>query len=163
MGKIQERLALFLLKENLTTQAFERKCNMGVGGASKLTSKSYPKTFVKIAEAFPLLNIDWLKTGEGEMLKPQASDSASASFRVIGEIKEGGKATQGDNSPIYESGKIEESVVVLDSLPADLEGSHKEIRRLMRKLEEKEKEYAKLEGKYEELDRLFRDVLQAKT
>lgn len=159
MGKIQERLALFLLKENLTTQAFERKCNMGVGGASKLTSKSYPKTFVKIAEAFPLLNIDWLKTGEGEMLKPYPS----ASFRVIGEVKQGGKATQGDNSPIYESGMTEESFTVDIKMPADLEGSHAEIRRLIRKLEEKEKEYAKLEGKYEELDRLFRDVLRTKT
>lgn len=84
-------------------------------------------------------------------------------IRVIGEVTQGGKATQGDNSPIYESGMTEESLTLDIKMPADLEGSHKEIRRLMRKLKEKEKEYAKLEGKYEELDRLFRDVLRAKT
>lgn len=85
------------------------------------------------------------------------------SLRLIGEVKEGSKATQGDNSPIYESGMTEESLTVDIKLPEDLEGSHKEIRRLMRKLKEKDMEYAKLEGKYEELDRLFRDVLRGKT
>lgn len=142
---------------------FERQCGIKAGTASRMTEKSYGTTFHKIRQAFPSLNIDWLKTGEGEMLRPRASDSASASFRVIGEIKEGGKVTQGDNSPIYESGMTEESLTVDIKMPADLAGSHAEIRRLMRKLEEKEKEYARLEGKYEELDRVFRDVLRGKT
>ncbi len=84
-------------------------------------------------------------------------------IRLIGKIDGGGKATQGDNSPIYESGETKESVTVDIKLPADLEESHAVIKRLMRKLDEKEKEYAKLEGKYEELDRLFRDVLRSKT
>lgn len=83
-------------------------------------------------------------------------------IRLIGEVKEGGKATQGDNSPIYESGMTEESLTVDIKLPEDLEGSHKEIKRLARKLKEKEKEYAKLEGKYEELSKLMNIFINSK-
>lgn len=51
-------------------RAFEYQCNIKAGTASKMSEKSYSTTFYKIQQAFPQLNIDWLKTGEGEMLLP---------------------------------------------------------------------------------------------
>lgn len=68
MSPIQERLFCFLAEYNLSAQAFERKCNIGVATASKLTENSRETTFRKIQKAFPELNIRWLKTGEGTML-----------------------------------------------------------------------------------------------
>lgn len=69
MQTIQDRLALFLAELNISVQKFERQCDMGQGGASKLTPKSYSTTFAKISKAFPQLNIEWLKTGNGNMYK----------------------------------------------------------------------------------------------
>lgn len=76
MPSIQKRLNAFLAEYNLSVQAFERKCNIGVATASKLSENSRATTFAKIAKAYPQLNIDWLKTGEGEMLNPMAHQSA---------------------------------------------------------------------------------------
>lgn len=72
MPSVQERLATFLAEYNLSAQAFERKCNIGVATASKLSENSRDTTFAKIAKAYPQLNIEWLKTGEGQMLNPQS-------------------------------------------------------------------------------------------
>lgn len=69
MSTVQERLATFLAEKNLSAQAFERKCNIGVATASKLSENSRETTFAKIAKGYPQLNIEWLKTGVGKMLK----------------------------------------------------------------------------------------------
>lgn len=73
MNPLQERLQAFLNIEDITVRAFERQCDIKAGTASKMTEKSYGTTFHKIAKAFPQLNIDWLKTGEGEMLNSLSS------------------------------------------------------------------------------------------
>lgn len=49
----------------------EKECGIKYGVASRITEKSYPKTFEKIRQRFPILNIEWLKTGEGDMLLPE--------------------------------------------------------------------------------------------
>lgn len=68
MNPLQERLQTFLNSEDISMRAFERQCDIKTGTASKMSEKSYGTTFHKIAKAFPRLNIDWLKTGNGEML-----------------------------------------------------------------------------------------------
>lgn len=70
MCTLQERLLQFLDYKNINMQTFERKCGIGQGLGAKLSIKSYATTFRRLTDAFPELNIDWLKTGEGEMLKP---------------------------------------------------------------------------------------------
>lgn len=68
MNPLQERLQYFLNHEDISLRAFERQCDIKAGTASKMTEKSYGTTFHKIAKAYPQLNIEWLKTGDGEML-----------------------------------------------------------------------------------------------
>lgn len=71
MTDIQKRLNEFLNVCAIPSMTeFERICQLGQGSGSKITANSYPNTFQRISNAFPALNIDWLKTGEGEMLKP---------------------------------------------------------------------------------------------
>ena len=71
MNPLQERLQSFLNYEDISVRAFERQCDIKAGTVGKMTEKSYGTTFHKIAQAYPKLNIAWLKTGEGEMLNPQ--------------------------------------------------------------------------------------------
>lgn len=75
MSTIQKRLTTFLAEFNISAQTFERKSNIGASTASRLSEKSRNITFAKIAKAYPQLNIDWLKTGEGEMLNPVSDKS----------------------------------------------------------------------------------------
>lgn len=84
MSTVQERLATFLAEYNLSAQAFERKCNIGVATASKLSENSRETTFCKIAKAYPQLNIEWLKKGDGQMLNPQASVDIDLDLRLGG-------------------------------------------------------------------------------
>lgn len=84
MSTVQERLATFLAEYNLSAQAFERKCNIGVATASKLSENSRETTFAKIAKAYPQLNIDWLKTGDGQMLNPQPSIDIDVDLKLGG-------------------------------------------------------------------------------
>lgn len=92
---IQDRLSIFLTDINVTTSQFERKANLGVGAASKLTEKSYRTTFAKISKAFPQLNIHWLKTGEGEM-KNAASDAE------MSQVSKDGNNAQSFNGNVYQ-------------------------------------------------------------
>lgn len=71
MNPLQERLQSFLNNEDISLRAFERQCNIKAGTASKMTENSYGTTFHKIAKAYPQLNVEWLKTGKGQMLNPQ--------------------------------------------------------------------------------------------
>lgn len=84
MSTVQERLAAFLAEYNLSAQAFERKCNIGVATASKLSENSRETTFAKIAKAYPQLNIDWLKTGDGQMLNTQPSVDIDVDLKLGG-------------------------------------------------------------------------------
>lgn len=84
MSTVQERLATFLAEYNLSAQAFERKCNIGVATASKLSENSRGTTFHKIAKAYPQLNIDWLKTGNGQMLNPQSAIDIDVDLKLEG-------------------------------------------------------------------------------
>lgn len=81
---MQERLAAFLTEYNLSTQAFERKCNIGVATASKLSQNSRDTTFAKIAKAYPQLNVEWLKTGDGQMLNPQPTVDIDLDLKLGG-------------------------------------------------------------------------------
>lgn len=74
MEKIKDRLQVFLASKELTAKAFEEKCGLGNGTCAAISDKTRSTTFNRISKGFPELNIEWLKTGEGEMLK---SDNSS--------------------------------------------------------------------------------------
>lgn len=69
MNPLQERLQSFITFLDKSVLSFENQCGIAPGTVSKMSEKSRIKTLEKISRAYPQLNIDWLKTGEGEMLK----------------------------------------------------------------------------------------------
>lgn len=70
METLQERLKQFITLLDLSVNSFENQCGMAQGAVNKMTDKSRQRTLEKIHKNFPQLNMEWLKTGEGEMLNP---------------------------------------------------------------------------------------------
>lgn len=66
--EIKERLKEYLSYKKLSLRELERKCDISNGVLGRLTQSTSPKTLKRIQDNCDL-NIDWLFTGEGEMLR----------------------------------------------------------------------------------------------
>lgn len=144
-GMTQEQVANILgVTQGYVTQLLNNRAKFGKVNADKWGARFG-------------LNPAWLLTGEGEMLKPATS-------RSINEVKEGGMATLGDQSPIYKDVKIEidEELKTKMDLPSDINESQKQIKKLRNLLSKSEKEIARLEGRVEEQDRFIKMLMEKK-
>lgn len=81
---IQIRLKKFITFKNLTPKEFEVKTGLANAAASRIGENSRAATFNRIANTFPDLNIDWLKTGEGEMLNARPSVGVDIDLKLGG-------------------------------------------------------------------------------
>lgn len=86
---MQERLGLYLKNKSLTYRDFENMCGLSNGTAARLRPTTRQSTFDRIAKSCDL-NINWLLTGEGDMLKSEQAEivstpqnGASSSVRPI--------------------------------------------------------------------------------
>lgn len=68
---IKDRLNSFLEAKKLRPSAFERMCGLSNGFCSKVNDNITDGSLGLIEKGFPELNINWLKTGFGEMLNEQ--------------------------------------------------------------------------------------------
>lgn len=84
MQTLQERLKTFITSLDSSVLAFENKCGMAPGTVNKMSDKSRPKTLEKIHKQFPQLNMEWLQTGEGEMLNPQPTVDIGLDLKLGG-------------------------------------------------------------------------------
>lgn len=77
---VKERLKKFVKYKNLTNQKFELEAGLSNGYIANMRKGVGDRALEQISNKFPDLNIGWLLTGEGEMLKsePQAAPSGSA-------------------------------------------------------------------------------------
>jgi hypothetical protein len=66
---MKERLCEFLVYLGIGQTKFEENVGLSRGFVHRLTGNLTLKTLDKILAKYPELNLDWLKTGEGEMLK----------------------------------------------------------------------------------------------
>lgn len=67
---LQDRLKQYIKSKNMTFKDFENLCELSNGTAARLRDTTRNSTFDRIANKCDL-NINWLKTGEGEMIKRQ--------------------------------------------------------------------------------------------
>ena len=79
---VKERLLEFISSEKIAVSEFERRAGLSNGYVSKERRAVSNDKVSHISEAFPNLNMKWVNTGEGEMLK-YASDSNSSSENEV--------------------------------------------------------------------------------
>nr|MBP7472394.1 helix-turn-helix transcriptional regulator [Prevotella sp.] len=73
METIKDRLVEYLSHLGIGQGKFEKAAGLGSGFVSKIKKNISTSSVSKIRECYPELNINWLLTGEGDMLTPVAS------------------------------------------------------------------------------------------
>ncbi|WP_299764591.1 hypothetical protein [uncultured Dokdonia sp.] len=66
---IKTRTRLFVESQQITIKAFERSINASNGYINNITRSISLEKIDLIVEKYPILNIEWLLTGKGDMLK----------------------------------------------------------------------------------------------
>lgn len=72
---LKERIRVFIEHKELTVQEFEKVVGLSNGAISKMGENTRHATLDKISNAYPDLNIVWLRTGEGSMLRTEEAAS----------------------------------------------------------------------------------------
>lgn len=80
---IQKRLTEYLLVKGLNFKDFETLCGLSNGAASKLSEKSRETTLNRIVEKTDI-NIKWLLTGEGEMIRKGQNVADVSGSTIVG-------------------------------------------------------------------------------
>lgn len=69
-GNLKSRLIQFINHKGISTRNFEKMCDFGNGFVANAGESMRKPNLEKLSTVFPELNISWLLTGEGEMIKP---------------------------------------------------------------------------------------------
>lgn len=72
---VTSRLKAYLAQKGMNAKDFERITGLGNGTAARLSEATRETTYDRISNSGIDLNIDWLRTGEGEMLKSDCTKS----------------------------------------------------------------------------------------
>lgn len=127
---------MFITSLDSSVLSFENKCGMAPGTVNKMSDKSRPKTLEKIHKQFPQLNMEWLKTGEGEMLNPQPTVDIDLDLKLGGH-------SQFAMRDIQNIGDAKTQIVILQerikSLEKELEEKDRRIDELNASLERERK------------------------
>ncbi|MBD5204975.1 MAG: helix-turn-helix transcriptional regulator [Bacteroidales bacterium] len=83
---IRKRLREYIALKGISLRELERQCQISNGVLGRLNESTTPKTLTRLQENSDL-NIDWLMTGEGEMLNQTIGD-AKENFEGCREDKE---------------------------------------------------------------------------
>ena len=74
----RERLKSYLRKKQISEAVFEETAKLSRGFVSKVGDSIREANLIKISQSYPDLNLAWLKTGEGEMLRDDAEEKPAA-------------------------------------------------------------------------------------
>ncbi|WP_299677569.1 hypothetical protein [uncultured Dokdonia sp.] len=66
---VNDRAKLFVKSQEITMKTFERSINASNGYMNNITRSISLEKIALIVQKYPLLNIEWLLTGKGDMLK----------------------------------------------------------------------------------------------
>ncbi len=156
MNTLQERLKYFIASLDKSVLSFENQCGIAPGTVSKMSEKSRLKTLEKISKNFPQLNMNWLKTGEGEMLNK------------VPEINMARHSSPGDNDVFGNIIKIENGGPLLDEATKAclLEKEIEHLRQLLKERErviaEKDIRIAEKDERIAELKERVEDIKRSK-
>ena len=78
---MRERLKEFIASMGMSVRAFEQSCGRPNGFVNNLSGSMSVKTLGEISARYPTLNVRWLTTGEGDMLRT-APDTERLNARI---------------------------------------------------------------------------------
>ena len=81
VNTVQERLIAFIDYKGITKNKFETLCGLGKRYVSNISRSISPDVVKKISLTFPELNLGWVMTGEGDMLK-KSSEPAQETISI---------------------------------------------------------------------------------
>lgn len=88
---LKERLLSFIEFKTLSVQRFEQEVGLSNASVSKMGDNTRRSTIDRISNKFPDININWLLTGEGEMLNPNSeslNEKAAQSNAINSRIRQ---------------------------------------------------------------------------
>lgn len=85
---LKDRVKLFCERKNIAVTKFERDANLSNGYFRDTTSRMGDEKIERIHRAFPDLNMDWLITGNGEMLVAEQGIAQIATSTPIARIEQ---------------------------------------------------------------------------
>ena len=71
---VKNRLIKFIMFKNISINKFETEVGFSQGYIKNISKSIQPDKMEKIAKVYPELNLGWLMTGEGEMLRGQVQN-----------------------------------------------------------------------------------------
>lgn len=95
---IVDRALAFAKYKGITSADFERVSGLANGMLKKLSERTRFQTFNRISNAFPELNIEWLRTGVGEMTNNNNGMSQNGNGDNRQQGRAGHNLTQNNNS-----------------------------------------------------------------
>ena len=100
---INERFEKFFEYKGIKRSEFERRCGLSNGYTRNLRDSPKSEKLKDILNAFPEINLTWLQTGEGEMLRPYINSSVEQTVRGDGNKFSGtGDVTDGVPSTLLQ-------------------------------------------------------------
>ena len=96
---IKERLIAFIKAMGMKNAEFERVCGLSNGFVGNTNDKIRKSSLNQISAAFPLLNMDWVINGTGEMMLPEEKSPTNLTdlVRIVSKLVEQGEANAGAN------------------------------------------------------------------
>lgn len=85
-SSVKQRIKEFIEHKQISTREFERLCGLANGYVRSINKSILPDRLKSISLQFPELNIGWIATGEGEMLRkvvPQKGEAEVEEYRGV--------------------------------------------------------------------------------
>lgn len=83
-SEVKDRLKKFIAYHNMSIRSFQDSANLSNSFVASIDQSIAPKTQKKIQSAFPDLNMAWLLTGEGEMLRQASPQNIVGDNNIVG-------------------------------------------------------------------------------
>lgn len=88
-SEVKDRLKKFIAYHNMSIRSFQDSANLSNSFVASIDQSIAPKTQKKIQSAFPDLNMAWLLTGEGEMLRQASPQNIVGDNTIVGNSNTG--------------------------------------------------------------------------
>lgn len=92
-NKLRERVRQYCEYMNIRVSQFEKKAGLSNGYFNQVSKKPSDAKLEAIAKAHPSLNIEWLCTGRGEMIKPTSETQRLTQPEVTAEEEPRGEGS----------------------------------------------------------------------